>query len=191
MDHYRVYLRAELGKLCNLGDAQTFLAHMPEAVLDRIRIADTPGALTAQFADQGLVDAFVQGLSDSDLVELTRHCDTWRNNGVSRHLSPNQHIEFVTASIENVLLRPAESFLRDRFEQLGWSLPAIARDPEVLQSHPYVGEIPGQPVAFATCLAELRGQNYTVIDGMHRAIQLVRNGETQIHLCVVVERGAA
>lgn len=191
MDHYRVYLRAELGKLRNLGDAQSFLAHMPEALLDDIGLADTPGALTTQFADQECVDAFVLGLSDPKLVELTRHCDTWRNNGVSKYLSPHQHTEFVNAPIENVLLRPAEGFLRGPFEQLGWSLSAIAGDQEVLQARPYVGEQPSQPVAFATCLAEPRGQNYRLIDGMHRAIQLVRNGETEIRLCVVVGGGSA
>ena len=185
MVHFRVYLRAELGKLRNQGAAQDFLASNPVADIGPIGIARSVQELTTQFADQACVDAFVGGLSDAALVELTSLCDTWRNNGVSKHLAPDQHTELINVPGENVLLRPAESGLRSRFAKLDWRLLAIAGDPVVMQTQPYAGEREGQSVQFATCLAEPDGKEYRLIDGMHRAIQLVRNGETQIHLCVI------
>lgn len=100
MQHCRVYLQAELGKLRNLDDAQSFLTDMPGQFLREAGFADKREVLSAQFADQGRVDDFVQRLSDAELVELTRHCDeAWRTNGVSRKLSPQQRTEFVDAPI--------------------------------------------------------------------------------------------
>lgn len=187
VEHYRTYLRAELAKLGNLGDAAAFLASggwprphpsLPTSVDD----------LSRQFEKQGQVDAFVATLNHDDLVELTSCCSRWRNNSVARDLSPRQVTEFVDAPVEAILLNPAEPRLDEAFRRNAWGLVATAHDPEVLDAPEYRRYSAGEPVAFPICLAKPDPTTpgaFRVIDGMHRAIQLARNGEERIPLCVI------
>jgi len=185
MEHYRVYLRAELGKLCNEGDAEGFLRANSEEQVTRVGIAQAIEGLINQFASQDEVDTFVGNLSNHELVEVTGLCDQWRRNGISRLLRSAQHPVIMQVPIEMILLRPAEPILHSRFEELGWELIAIAQDSVVLRTPPYSRSEAGRQVAMMTCLAERADDRYRLIDGMHRAIQLVRNGDAQLNLCVV------
>jgi hypothetical protein len=191
LDHYRTYLRAELGKLLNLGDGRAFLA--ASGSLARFGLPGDPTGLAERFSSQHQVDEFVAGLTDDGLVPLTQMCEQWRRNGVADILARSRLSKFTNVPPEQILLRPAETELRERFQSLGWRLVAIAADPLVLASDPYRNHAPGEMVAFPTCLAEpVPGAvgEYSMIDGMHRALQLVRNGEPAIPLCVVEGRAS-
>lgn len=192
MEHYKVYLRAELGKLGNLGDAEQFLERLPHNCLEENGFSLLPQELVEQFALQDQVNAFVAELSDTAMVALTGLCDNcWRRNGVSHKLSPRQESYEIEAPINQLLLSRAEPELHDLFNRNGWRLVDIAQDHEILNSEPYRHHHPGEEVAFKTCLAEEVGGGYKIFDGIHRAIQLVRNGASHVPLCVVRGNNAA
>lgn len=187
MDHYRVYLRAELGKLANVGDGRAFL-EMAGCRVDEFRLVADPVWLAQSFASQRQVDAYVDALADLELAKLTECCGSWRNNGIARKLSRRQTPRYIDAPVENVLLNQAEPWLGPVFRQHGDRLAAIAQDQRVLGADAYAGHQPGEEVRYRLCLANpvpnIEGI-YRVFDGMHRAIQMVRNGDAQIPLCVV------
>ena len=185
MEHFRTYLRAELGKLRNSGDAQQFCCHVPDEWRAATDLPATIPEINARFQSQDAVDTYVASLSDDCLVQLTGRCGEWRNNGISDLLSPQQHYEFILAPVARVLLSPAEGCLVGAFGRNGWQLSAIAVDPEVLSVSPYRHHQPGEHVRFPICLARPVGDLYCIFDGIHRAIQLVRNGEDCVRLCVV------
>jgi hypothetical protein len=185
MDHYRTYLRGELGKLRNLGDARCFLARDGRTSLAAFNLRADPDWLTVAFSSQERTDTFVDGLNDPSLIGLTERCELWRRNGVAQKLRTWRMVESLDAPVEAIQLREAESDLRQRFAQLGFELVAIANDPVVLAADAYCGHMPGDPVGFPRCLATREpGGRYRILDGMHRAIQLVRNGERTVPLCV-------
>jgi hypothetical protein len=137
------------------------------------------------FSSQERTDTYVDGLGDEALIGLTERCELWRRNGVAQELRTWRTVESLDAPVEAIRLREAESDLRRRFDQLGFELVAIANDSVVLAADAYCAHIPGDPVGYSRCLAtrESNGR-YRILDGMHRAIQLVRNGERTVPLCV-------
>jgi len=185
MDHYRTYLGGELGKLRNLGDARRFLTRAGGTSLAGLNLRDDPDWLTHAFSSQERTDTYVDGLDDAALIELTECCELRRHNGVAQKLRNWRGVESLDAPVEAIRRRPAESELRSRFARLRFELVAIANDPVVLAADAYCAHVPGDPVGFTRCLAtrEADGQ-YRILDGMHRAIQLVRNGERTVPLCV-------
>jgi hypothetical protein len=138
-----------------------------------------------KLAPQAWVEEVVSGLSDGDAVTVASVLSLCRNNGVSRDLANGARFELVTVPVEHVLLRPAEPVLRERFEANGWSLVRIACDDRVLRTKPYVDYPTGHGVEYSVLLARAEGEKYRVIDGMHRAIQLARNGEPALELCSI------
>jgi hypothetical protein len=185
MDHYRTYLRGELGKLRNLGDARCFLARAGETSVASFNLRADPDWLTHWFSSQERTDAYVDELDDAALIGLTERCEIWRHNGVAQKLRTWRRVESLDAPVEAIRLRDAESALRPRFAQLRFDLVAIANDPVVLAADAYCAHIPGDPVGFPRCLATREPEGrYRILDGMHRAIQLVRNGERTVPLCV-------
>jgi hypothetical protein len=84
-----------------------------------------------------------------------------------------------------ILVSRAERGLWEAFERDGWRLTEIARDPAVLGAEPYRAFSPRREIAFRVCLARAEGEAYRVIDGIHRAIQMARNGDKGIPLCVL------
>lgn len=148
---------------------------------------DTALALTEKFASQELVDRYVALLGDDLLVQLTDYCGSWRDNDIENALSPNQAVEWVSIPVADILLSRAEGCLIPAFERNAWRLTEIASDAEVLSSCPYRHHKSGEPVLFDWCLARREGTLWKIFDGMHRAIQLVRNGEECIPLCVVCD----
>lgn len=185
MDHYRTYLRGELGKLRNLGDARCFLARAGVTSLSAFKLRADPHWLTRGFSTQERTDSYVEGLDDAALIGLTDRCELWRHNGVAQKLRTWRMVEILDAPVAAIRLREAESELRPRFAQLEFELVAIANDPVVLAADAYCAHNPGDPVGFPRCLAtgEPDGR-YRILDGIHRAIQLVRNGERTVPLCV-------
>jgi len=180
MEHYRLYLRAELGKLRGPGDAAAFLAR------SICRPAGSVAALAEMFATQARADDYVQGLSDHELVELVDCCEAWRGNGVAAKLRGGRLRGVSEVPISAILLRQAEPELGLAFARLGWRLDAIARAPEVLETDPYRRHDPLEPVIFRTCLSDpADGGFYRLFDGMHRAIQMARNGERAISVAVI------
>lgn len=187
MKHYQTYLRAELAKLGRLGDAKAFLRSGP------CLVAVVPPPFTVErvvqaFASQQLVDDFVAALSPEALVALTDCCARWRGNNISADLSPQQVVGLIDAPVGQILLRDAEPRLASVFDRHGGRLTAIAADPLLLREPEYRDYTPGVSVAVPICLAkpDPEGSGYfRIIDGMHRAIQLVRNGQATIRICVV------
>lgn len=187
MDQYRTYLKAELAKLRNIDDGRAF-AGKAGPCLRTFGLAHDTRSWTVMFATQRLVNDYVEGLGSSALVDLTVCCGQWRENRIAEHLSPRQTVEWIQASVADVLLNEAERSLWGAFARLNSELTTIAQDPEVLGTPPYCLLQPGEQVAFPWCLATPepgRPGVYRVFDGMHRAIQLFRNGEAHIPLCVV------
>ena len=180
MEHYRLYLRAELGKLREQGDAAAFLAR------SICRPAGSVVALAGVFATQALVDAYVHGPGDHELVELVDCCEAWRANGVAAKLRAGRLQGVFEVPTSAILLRQAEPDLGWAFARLGWRLDAIAQDPEVLEADPYRRHAALEPVIFRTCLSDpADGGFYRLFDGMHRAIQMARNEESTISVAVI------
>lgn len=98
MEQFVTYLRAELRKLGDEGDATGSLAKggCPG-------VPSLPGfveGLMEVFASQPLVDEYVSGLGNADIVALTRCCSRWRDNNLANDLWPGRVR----------LLRPRRSF---------------------------------------------------------------------------------
>ena len=187
MEHYSTYLRAELGKLGNVGDGRDFLLRSgcrPEA----FNLVGDPEWLARSFASQDRVDVYVAGLGALLLEELTGCCGRWRGNGIAAKLSPRQRPRFIEVPVANLLLSQAEPALGDVFRGHAGRLAAIAQDPRVLAADAYCRHEPGDQVSFRCCLANpVSGTDemYRVFDGVHRAIQMFRSGDAQIPVCVV------
>jgi hypothetical protein len=189
MEQFVTYLRAELRKLGDEGDAAAFLAKGGCS-----EVASVPASvqgLAEAFASQPLVDEYVFGLGDADLVTLTRCCGRWRDNNIANDLSPGQAVETIDVAVGQILLRPAEKRLRSDFARLQWRLVAIAEDPFILEQPEYRDHKPGDCVDVPVCIAKPEADepgSFRIIDGIHRAIQMYRNGQKHISLCVVRDR---
>jgi hypothetical protein len=186
VEQYRVYLRAELGKLRNVGDGQKFLG----TVGCRTESFDVPRdvhVLSERFATQETVGAFVDGLEDQALIDLTACCGLWRKNGIARNLARWQSPYFIDVPVENVLLKRAEEVLWPVFDRLQ-ALTTIGTDSAVLAHPVYAAHSRNEQIEYRWCLANPepgRQGIYRIFDGTHRAVQMMRNGETHIPLCVV------
>ncbi len=120
MEQYRTYLRAELGKLRDVGDCRDFGRKAGPWVADLGLPADAV-ALSHRFANQGFVDQFVGDLEDEALIDLTSCCSRWRDNGIANKLSRHQHPQLRLAATDRVRLNDAEDYLAGDFERLDWS----------------------------------------------------------------------
>lgn len=104
MDQYRFYLRGELGKLGNRGDAKWFLESVPQQSLTQYGIPGVVEQLVARFSTQENVDSFVDALADADLESLTKICSQWRNNSVFDKLQSHSdwHLDTVPLNLIDV-----------------------------------------------------------------------------------------
>jgi len=176
-----------LGKLGNVDDSRTFLEDSG-CPLEAFNLSMDAEALSREFATQEQVDEFVVSLGYRALIDLTGCCGHWRNNGIAEKLSPQQTPWFIDVPVENIQLNQAERYLGPLFRRHDGWLAAIAVDPVVLRHHAYSGHEPGETVNFRCCLAYPVPDNegiYRVFDGVHRAIQMVRNRDTRIPICAV------
>lgn len=163
VEHYRAYLRAELAKLRNVGDADAFLA---KSGCDPSRFGLNPSTawITRAFNSQNRVDTFVAGLTSEQLVAFTRCCAKWRENGIDDQLRRARRAEYINAPMTKILVARAERGLWEAFERDGWRLTEIARDPAVLGAEPYRAFSPGQEIAFRVCLARAEGDGHVQDD---------------------------
>lgn len=189
MEQYRVYLKGELGKLGSADRARDFLAGsecQPGAIglqLDEAWVAD-------RFSTQDRVDDYVESLDDAALAGLTARCGRWRNNDIVAKLRGHR-VDFVKVPVGDVFLSQAEDWLGADFRRLAYRLTAIAADPVVLAAPAYRDRADHERIDYPWCLARphpVVPGAFKVFDGMHRAIQMVRNGEATIPLCVIYER---
>jgi hypothetical protein len=186
---YRTYLRAELAKLRNRGDAEDFIAKA-RCGCESLGLPRSVAELTAELGDQARVDAFVDGLDLAGKRTMAECCEDWRGNSLAWKLAAARSAAVLSAPIDRLQIARAEQEYEYLFERNGWRLLEIAADPELRTLTPYSGYVPGAPVAEARCIAELNpGPNaaYRIIDGIHRAIHLVWSGAATIDLCVLVE----
>jgi hypothetical protein len=184
MNQFQVYLRAELGKLRQWGDACDFLDHVPPATLRTVGLPLHARDLTSRLESQDAVDQFVKSLSGESQKKLAETCSIlWRDNDAYSKLTSSTKWSLNEVAIEAIRLQPAEPCLHPVFLELDFHLPRIATDPRILSHQAYASHKPGHPVDFATCLAKRHQHTYRLFDGMHRAIQLVRNGKDRIPLC--------
>ena len=186
MEQFAAYLRAELRKLGDKGDAADFLAK--SGCTEVASIPASLEGLLGAFASQPQVDEYVFGLGEADLFALTRCCGRWRNNNIANDLSPGQAVETIDVAVGQIILRPAEERLQSDFARLEWRLVAIAEDRYILEQPEYRDHKPGDCVDVPVCIAKPEPGEpgaFRLIDGIHRAIQMQRNGQKTIRLCVV------
>lgn len=184
---YKIYLRGELAKLRIDGDVADLLAK-GSCDLARFGIPSLPQDIQNFFATQDRVDRFVESLTDAQAIELTACCERWRRNGIAATLASLRRAEMVSAPVDRVLLREAESWILPILHRHGYWLPAVAGDPELLSREPYRSRPARSSVDFPICIAKLEGGGsgmYRLVDGVHRAIQLFRGGESHLSLCLV------
>jgi hypothetical protein len=186
MNAYQVYLKGELAKLRRYDDAHCFI-NQSGCADGAFGLQLNEGWLARRFATQAGVDSYVGSLDEPSLVELTARCGQWRQNDVAVKLR-GRHAEFLPIAAENVLVCQAEPCLGPDFARLGSQLVRVAQAPAVLAAAAYRDKGSCERIDFRWCLAEPvpgRPGVYRIFDGVHRAIQMVRNGETHIPLCVV------
>jgi hypothetical protein len=189
MRQFKVYLKAELGKLKHRGDARNFLSAGSPELLEKCGLGIELEALVTQLSSQEKVNNLVAGLSDIALRELTRHMDeNCRRNGVFKKLSATDKWFESEVEVSRVLVQQAEPHLKDLWRECNYELMKVAMHPKVIATEPYCANDRSEPIAFRMCLAKRIGDRYCIFDGVHRAIQLFRNGENTIPLCWAVEK---
>jgi hypothetical protein len=189
MIHFRVYLRSELGKLSDIAQAQWFLHSVSSAVLQQCELPIVATELAARLGSQEEVDAFVASLRDDQLRSLTKTCDRdWRKNHVFEKLSkPRDWVE-ADVAIDSIDVQQAEHSLCPLFKRHDYHLSLLIKDPALGEHESYKSCGQNRVVAFPVCLALLSNGRYRLFDGIHRAIQMGRNGEQLIRLVYAVER---
>lgn len=185
-----MYLRAELAKLANAGDANDFVA-LSRCNPGEIGLPSTVAGLTAALGDQERVDAFVAALDLPRMRVVAGCCENWRGNSVAGKLLEATAAAFDAVPVDRLTVGQGEPAYRYLWERNGWSLASIAADPELATLLPYSADDPNSPVAEPRCLARADPGSwgtYRIIDGIHRAIHLVRGGASAIDLCILLER---
>jgi hypothetical protein len=184
VDPYRVFLRAELGKLQDPGWA----AELLERDLDRVRLAFDLGAeadeLRARFATQELVDTFIEARDERERIELALALARLRGSPALDSLADAWDWRMERVWAEHVHVAQAEPGLAWLWEELEWRLVRIVYDPRLWVSRPYRDWSTRRRVVLPELLAVRWHDRYWILDGVHRAIQLVRAGENQLSLCV-------
>ena len=130
-----MYLRGELGKLKNPDHARELLDRTA-CRLSAFALPETAQSLAAALPSQAAVDAFVDALSEGDLIALT-DCYSWRNNGVPDKLRRARTTKAQTVATEDITLSDAEPNLKPVFRELSRRLADIATDPRVQAVGPY------------------------------------------------------
>jgi hypothetical protein len=173
---FHTYLRADLGHLRHPENA--------EQLLLECGLPADAAALSRQLHDQAAVDAYVLALSDENARKLARACsEDWRRNDVFEKLQAWSAWSETDVPVGMIELQQAEEALGAVFRENKYVLTRVAADARVLATRPYADHPTGDAVAFPTCLAMKQRSTYRIFDGIHRAIQLVVNGEQAIRLC--------
>jgi hypothetical protein len=184
MLQYQVYLRGELGKIRHVGAAENFLAALSKDLRTLLGLPGTAEELSRYFADQASVTRFVDGLVEDQARQLVEACDIrWRRNGVYIRLTKTTHWSIYSVNVADVDVQQAEPHLKHIFFRHNFNLVGISKDTELLAQKPYSERHPGEKVEYSVLLAARVNGRYRVFDGIHRAIQLARNGASSLDVC--------
>ena len=184
MIQFITYLNGELGKLKKEDDAAGFITALGTDFLKELQLSIEPAELSRQFSTQEEVSYFVEELSKKNVIKIVELGDRrWRKNGVFKRLNEYLNWTVHSIAINEVDIQQAEPNLGSLFQDHNNNLVAIATDPTLLEQQPYSNANVGDPVAYQVLLAARWNGRYRVFDGIHRAIQLVRNKEQVLHLC--------
>lgn len=182
---YRVYLSAELRRLADDRQAASDFSVLVSPGLPHLRLGDSGRKVRRRLPNGDAVDRFVGGLSERDLEALGVACSAWRVNPVAEKIRQfNKDWEVVSVPVSDLEIDLAESGLHDEFRRLDHRLIALASSPAVLEAAPYATHSVGDAVEFQVVLAIPHLIRYRIFDGVHRAIQLARNGATDLSICI-------
>lgn len=187
VDPYRIYLQGELARLRAPEVAREFYEAAGAMFRPRWRLGNSGRKIRRRLPDQAAVDAFVENVSPADARELGEICSRWRDNSVADKIerAGRAHWTIRTVPTDDVEVDQAEStaVLSAAFALHDYRLVPIARDTVVLAQPPYSEHQTGELVAQRVLLAIAHPERLRIFDGIHRAIQLVRNGERQLEIC--------
>ncbi len=188
MIQFQVYLRSELGKLSNRSEAEWFLRSVSHEVLEVCELPKVATELTETFRSQDKVDVFVGSLSADQLKSLTKTCDhDWRKNHVYDKLNKARDWQEADIPIDSIDVQQAEPSLGFLFKRNDFQLSRLVADPELGQHDPYKSSAVGKVVEFPICLALRINGRYRLFDGIHRGIQMARNGKKTIRVVYAAE----
>lgn len=187
MKRFHVYLLPELSKLGNKGDAGYFLSKVNEGNLRRFKISTLIDELIKQFNSKSAIKEYLNKLSKDELISLTELLSKYRENAVYDILTRYSIWEEGEIPISYIYVTQAESKppnLVNIFKKHNFNLLDIKDDPELYKCEPYDSNFTkGRMVEFPLCLAKkINGSKYIIFDGIHRAIQMARNGQRSITL---------
>lgn len=184
---FKTYLKGELGKLMNLGDAKRCIENIRPEKLESLGLPSTEDRLLEMFQNHSLVNAWVGAQNLNVVRQLTYTLDNdWRHNGVAGQIESVTSWTEETIPVENILVcsaEPGEQY-RAIFERNEYGLVRLAQDDELRTLKPYSSYTLGTSVCWPVLLAKPRGEFWRVFDGVHRAYQMVLNGQQKIRLCV-------
>jgi len=108
MIQFRVYLRAELGKLRNRGDAEDCVQKIGRSLI-KFGLRDNAPDLAELLHSQEAVDSFVAELTDEHAQHLTEVCSKcWRNNDVFDKLQLSTSWQEDDIPVERIKLQQSE-----------------------------------------------------------------------------------
>jgi len=184
MNQFRIYLKSELRKLGNEGDANDLLGKVEKTKLAALGIPTDVCTLNNLFCSQKVVNDYVQGLADNTLRELTQLCSEWRKNNVYDKLDNYFDWQEATVEVSRIFVQQAESHLAEIFKCDSGKLSSIVLNPELWRNRPYSEYRHGTIIEFPTCIAIRHDSDkYKLFDGIHRAIQMAYQGIKSINLC--------
>lgn len=184
MEQHRIYLKSELGKLKDQGDASWFLKSVSSDVLKMCGMPLGVPAIVNAFSLQKDVNTFVDSLVDAKLKLLTKTCDQeWRKNGVYGKLTNHLVWEERRVPIDLVDVQQAEPGLAFIFQRHNFRLKDIVGDPELWRNKPYSHFNVAAEIQFPRLLGKHKSGRYKLFDGIHRAISLIQKGEDAILIC--------
>jgi len=177
MEHFRIYLKSELGKLANQDMAASFLSSAGSALFRECGLPTMAARLKDSFSSQEKVDSFVNSLSDKHLKNLTESCDRdCRKNGVFTILSRHRDWRLCDAPVDMLDVKQAEPALAYIFQRNEFHLRRIAEDNELWTKPPYVRWDLKAKIPFPTCLGQFKLGRWQLFDGIHRAILVAKQG---------------
>ncbi len=188
MNRFHVYLLPELSKLRNKGDAENFLSKVKEDDLRRFKISTSVDELIKQFNSQDAIIEYINKLSNDELKLLSKLLSKeWRRNPIYDKLTRYFIWEEKEIPIDIIYVQQAEPIppsLVNIFKKHNFKLLGITNDSELWEYKPYNSDFSkGRKVEFPLCLAEkIDESKYIIFDGIHRAIQMARNGQQYINL---------
>lgn len=184
MNQFRIYLKSELRKLGNEGDANDLLSKIQITELASLGIPTELSTLNNLFSSQKAVNHFVQELADNTLKQLTQLCSAWRKNNVHDKLTKYFNWQEATVEVSRIFVQQAESQLAEIFKCDGGKLTSIVSNPELWNHKPYSEYKRAAAIEFPTCLAIRHASDkYKLFDGIHRAIQMCYQDIKSINVC--------